>query len=213
MRVSSSANKRLRYSASTDGLLLGRVADDAKGTGSLSVETHVLGERLGQDGLVTLGDKVSQGKGVVVDVSRGETLVGLRKREKRVAMSASVVSTVSQVVSHHVEEGEVTLLLEDVAELLPLLVSGVNTGRVVRTTIIQRSKVNNGSWTATCGMLYLRMQEDNRVVGSVLQNGSRTSTLRSADCSSSLSATRMSLPTWMSFFMPSKLSPTVSLSK
>jgi hypothetical protein len=140
LRVSSSANKRLRYSASTDGLLLGRVADDAKGTGSLSVETHVLGERLGQDGLVTLGDKVSQGKGVVVDVSRGETLVGLRKREKRVAMSASVVSTVSQVVSHHVEEGEVTLLLEDVAELLPLLVSGVNTGRVVRTTIIQRSK-------------------------------------------------------------------------
>jgi hypothetical protein len=151
LRVSSSANKRLRYSASTDGLLLGRVADDAKGTGSLSVETHVLGERLGQDGLVTLGDKVSQGKGVVVDVSRGETLVGLRKREKRVVMSASVVLTVSLVVSHHVEEGEVTLLLENVAELLPLLVSRVNTGRVVRATVIQRSEVNNGSWTAAAG--------------------------------------------------------------
>lgn len=82
--------KRSRYSASTDGLLLGRVADDAKGTGSLSVKTHVLGKRLGQNGLVTLGDEVSEGKGVVVDVSRGETLVGLRKREIRVAMSASV---------------------------------------------------------------------------------------------------------------------------
>lgn len=203
----------MRCSASTDGLLLGRVADDAKGTGSLSVETHVLGERLGQNGLVTLGDKVSEGKGVVVDVSRGETLVGLRKREIRVAMSASVVSTVSLAVSHHVEEGEVTLLLEDVAELLPLLVSGVNTGRVVRATVIQRSEVNNGSRTATAGMLYLRVQEDDRVVRSVLQIGSRTFILRSADCSTCLLATTMSLPTWMSFFMPSKLSPTVSLSK
>ena len=64
----------------THGLFLGRAADDAESSGSLSVETHVLGKRLGQDGLMTLGDKVSEGKGIIVDVSRGETLVGLSVR-------------------------------------------------------------------------------------------------------------------------------------
>ena len=91
-----------------DALLLGRVgADHAEGADALAVQTHVLGKRLGQADVVALGDEVAHGEGVLVDVARGETLVG------------------------HVEEGEVTLGLDGLLDLHPLLGSRVDTGRVV----------------------------------------------------------------------------------
>lgn len=39
--------------------------------------------------------------------------------------------------THHVEEREVLLLLDEVAELLPLSLGGINTGRVVCTSVQQ----------------------------------------------------------------------------
>lgn len=41
----------------------------------LTVESHVLGEGLGQNDVVTLFDEVTHGPGVAVDVSAGEALV------------------------------------------------------------------------------------------------------------------------------------------
>lgn len=74
---------------------------------------HVLGERLGKAGLVALLNEVAERKGVLVGVAGSEALVG------------------------HVEEGVVTALLDCVADLLPLRLGGVNTGRVVRASVQQ----------------------------------------------------------------------------
>lgn len=62
---------------------------------------------------MALLDKVTGSKGIAVSVSTGETLVG------------------------HIEEGKVALLLHDVADLAPLLLRGVNTGRVVSAGVEQ----------------------------------------------------------------------------
>lgn len=56
---------------------------------------------------MALLDKVANGEGVLVNVATGEALIG------------------------HVEKGKVALLLGDLGELLPLLLRGVDTGRVV----------------------------------------------------------------------------------
>lgn len=88
-------------------LLLGRSADHGEGTSSLGVETQVLinssakitkkqrllmmsdlGERLTEDDLVTLLNKVSYGKSITDNVTRSETLVS------------------------HVEQGKMLLCLE-----------------------------------------------------------------------------------------------------
>lgn len=68
---------------------------------------HVLGKALRQTDVVTLLDKISHGEGILVGVTAGEALVG------------------------HVEEGKVALGLDGIADLLPLLDGGVDTGRVV----------------------------------------------------------------------------------
>lgn len=111
-------------------LLLGRLADEGEGTDTLTVETlescqrrfnispfdqthHVLGETLAQSNVVALLDEVTGRKGIAVSVTTGKTLVG------------------------HVEEGEVVLLLQDIADLAPLLLRGVNTGRVVSASMEQ----------------------------------------------------------------------------
>ena len=60
---------------------------------------------------MTLADKVPDRESVPVGVTARETLVG------------------------HVKEGEVLLLLHDVADFLPLLLRRVDTGRVVRTGV------------------------------------------------------------------------------
>ena len=105
------------------GLFLGRGSNDTESTSSFTVKTHVLGKRLRQDRLVSLGNKVSEGKGIVINVSGSESLVS------------------------HVKEGEVSLFLAQVGELLPLLMSRVDSSRVVSTSV----------------------QENDRVVGSVPQ--------------------------------------------
>jgi len=68
---------------------------------------HVLGEGLGQTGLVALLDEVAERVGILVGVAGSEALVG------------------------HVEEGVVVALLDGVADLPPLLLSRVDTSGVV----------------------------------------------------------------------------------
>ena len=72
---------------------------------------HVLGEGLGQAGLVALLNEVAERESVLVGVARGEALVG------------------------HVEEGVVVAVLDSIADLLPLLLSGVNTSGVVCASV------------------------------------------------------------------------------
>lgn len=72
------------------------------------IDTH-LGERLTEDDLVTLLNKVSYGKSVTDNVARCETLVS------------------------HVEQGKMPLGFEQIAQLLPLLLRRVDTSRVLGT--------------------------------------------------------------------------------
>lgn len=98
-------------------LLLGRLADKGESTNTLTIETHVLGETLAQGNVVALFHKVARSEGILVSVSAGKALVG------------------------HVEEGKVALLLHDVANLAPLVLSRVNTGRIVSAGMEQDNAV------------------------------------------------------------------------
>ena len=69
---------------------------------------------------MALLDKVTGRESVLVGVAAGEALVG------------------------HVEEGKVTLLLHDVADLAPLVLGGIDTGRVVSTGVQQDDAVLGG---------------------------------------------------------------------
>lgn len=60
---------------------------------------------------MALLDKVTDSEGVLVGVATGKALVG------------------------HVEERKVILLLDDIRDLLPLLLAGVDTSRVVSTSV------------------------------------------------------------------------------
>ena len=82
---------------------------------------HVLGETLAQRNVVTLLHEVTRGERITVRVSTGEALV------------------------RHVEEGKVALLLHDIANLAPLVLSRVNTGRVVRAGVEHDDAVVGGS--------------------------------------------------------------------
>lgn len=89
-------------------VLLGSCRDDVERTDTLTVQTSVLGETLADEQRDALArNKVSNCPSITVEITRGETLVGA------------------------VEEGKVTLLNENVGNLLPLLLGGVDTGRVV----------------------------------------------------------------------------------
>ena len=98
-------------------LLLGRLADDGEGTNTLAVETHVLGERLGNGDLVTLSNKVTKSKSIPGNATRSEALVS------------------------HIKEGEELLLLDDIRNDSPLFGSGVDTSRVVRTSVKEHDGV------------------------------------------------------------------------
>ena len=112
--------------------LFGGGGDDGEGADALTVETlgwmsvlfvffgdifapsyHVLGEGLGQAGLVALLNEVAERESVLVGVARGEALVG------------------------HVEEGIVVAVLVSIADLLPLLLGRVNTSGVVCASVEQ----------------------------------------------------------------------------
>lgn len=92
-------------------LLLGILANEGESTDTLTVETHVLGETLAKSDVVTLLDEVAGSKGILVGVTAGKALVG------------------------HVEEGEVALLLHDIADLAPLGLGRVDTGGVVSASV------------------------------------------------------------------------------
>lgn len=74
---------------------------------------HVLGERLAEENLVALLDEVADSEGITVGITAGKALVG------------------------HVEEGNVAEFLEDLGELSPLVLAGVNTGGVVSAGVEQ----------------------------------------------------------------------------
>lgn len=94
-------------------LLLSRGSDEGEGTGTLTVETHVLGEGLGEGNQVTILDELAEGIGILVSGAGGETLVG------------------------HVEEGKVASLLDNLGKLVPLSLGGVDTGGVVSASVHQ----------------------------------------------------------------------------
>lgn len=95
------------------GVLVG--ADYVESTNALAIETHVLCEGLSDEHLEALVDEVANGPCVLVQVTTGEALVG------------------------GIEEGEQRVLLHDFADLLPVLLSGVNAGWVVSTCMQQHN--------------------------------------------------------------------------
>lgn len=70
---------------------------------------HILGETLAQSNVMTLLDKVPRSKSITIGIPTSETLV------------------------RHIEKGKVLLLLDHIADLAPLLLGRVDTGRVMRT--------------------------------------------------------------------------------
>lgn len=85
--------------------------DEVEGAGSFAVETEVFGEGLGDAELEALLDEVADGPGVVFQIARGETLVCT------------------------VEEGEVVFAADDLGDFGPLVMSGVNAGWVMGTSM------------------------------------------------------------------------------
>ena len=83
------------------------LADHGESSDPLSVESHVLGVRLGQADAVAVVQELPDRERVSVHVARGESLVG------------------------HVEEDKEVPALDDLRELLPLLGPRVHPGRVV----------------------------------------------------------------------------------
>ena len=92
-----------------------------------------LGEGLAEEDLVALLDEVSDGEGVLEDVSGGESLVCL------VVSSADV----NDDLAYHVEEWEVLLLLADVGEFLPLSLGRVDTSGILVVSHIPRDVGQN----------------------------------------------------------------------
>ena len=119
-------------------LLLSRLADKRKSTNTLAVETHVLGETLAQSNVVALLHEVTRSESILVSITAGKALVG------------------------HVEEGKVALLLHDVANLAPLVLSRVNTGRVVSASVEQDDAVLRSSLDV--GKQTLKVETDSVLV-------------------------------------------------
>jgi hypothetical protein len=72
---------------------------------------------------VALLDKVPNGVGVFQNVSRCETLVCLRQRSE---------PPTTDYTTRHVEEGEVLLCLDNLAQLSPLCLGRIDTGGVLQ---------------------------------------------------------------------------------
>lgn len=101
-------------------LLLGVLANEREGTDTLTVQTHVLGERLAESDVVALLDEVAGSESILVSVTAGKALVG------------------------HVEEGEVVLLLHNIADLAPLGLGRVDTSGVVGASVEQDDALLGG---------------------------------------------------------------------
>lgn len=116
---SGSVSWRRRIVGSDDDLDLGEhfsgglaiLANHMHRTGSFSVESHDLGEGLGNDHLEALVDEIPEGLPVFVEVASDETLV------------------------RGIEEWIQTVFLADLGDLLPLIHGGVDTCGVVRARV------------------------------------------------------------------------------
>jgi hypothetical protein len=86
-------------------------SDDGEETGSLSVDTEVLGEGLEEHNVISVFLEQSERVSISLEVTGGKALVS------------------------GIETGEKVLSLDDFEDLLPLLLVGVNTGRVVRADV------------------------------------------------------------------------------
>ena len=121
----SSVDRRARPESTSTDLellhdvlsLLGATSDDGHDSSTLSVETEVLGEGQGQSHVVAVLHELAEGVGVILDGARA-------------------VAEVSGV-----EEDDVVLLLAQLGDLIPLLVRGVHSGRVVGTGVEHESGV------------------------------------------------------------------------
>lgn len=82
-------------------------SDEMKGPRTLTIQSKVLRKRLRNAQLEALVDKVADGPRVTDQIARGKALVGA------------------------VEEGEVVALAHHLGNLLPLLLGGIDAGRVV----------------------------------------------------------------------------------
>jgi len=92
-------------------------ADNGEESGTLTIETEVLGKRLEEHDVV----------GVLLEQVKGVGIFG------KISTSKALVSTI--------ETAEKLLSLDDFENSLPLLGSGVNTGRVVSTDVEQSERV------------------------------------------------------------------------
>ena len=93
-------------------------ADEMESARALAVETEVLGEGLGDTELEALFDEVADGPGVADEITGCETLVGA------------------------VEEGEVVALAHSHGDVLPLFLSGVDTGGIMGAGVEE----DDGTW-------------------------------------------------------------------
>lgn len=93
-------------------LLFGWVSSDkGNAAGTFTVDTEVLGEGLEQHNVVGVFGEESKGVGILLEVTRGETLIS------------------------RVESGIVVLSLDDIEDILPLSGGRVNTGGVVGANV------------------------------------------------------------------------------
>lgn len=113
--VRTDEDLELRIDASR---LSGTISENVDGTNALTIETKVLGEGLGDQGAVALGNEVANGPDIALRVARGKSLVG------------------------HIEEDEVSLLLTDLRDLLPLLLGGINSSGVVSADVEQEDRAS-----------------------------------------------------------------------
>ena len=88
-------------------------ADDGEGSDSLAIETHVLGKTLSQENIVAIVDKLSEGEGISVNISRSKSLI------------------------RHVKIWEEVLRLDQGGHFLPLLGCGINSSWIVGTGVEQ----------------------------------------------------------------------------
>ena len=92
---------------------------------TLTVQSHIFGEGLGQRNLVSLGDKVTECKRIPRCRPRSKTLVG------------------------HIKEGEKLPFFDNVRNHGPLLLRRVNARRVVRTCMQENNSVLRRSLSTT----------------------------------------------------------------
>src|SRR5437762_4581146 len=83
---------------------------------------HILSERLRKTNIVAFTDEVTKSKGVLVSITASKALI------------------------RHIEEGEVLSSLHGIRYLPPLLLRGVNAGRIVCTSMQQKNATLRGSF-------------------------------------------------------------------